>query len=294
MRFWWANQGKTYDVSLAQGALWTCPSGKGIKVAARERIQELKPGDTVLHYADGTVRTVSYVITQCTPDVPRPPGHQALPGEPDTGWMVRLVPVTTGLSLPRARVAATVTGSSPLNVNGHAKEGFLYELDSTDGQALLDLLEVSVPAGGWPTELDDNEPAGPSDDHALVRTRREQALLRKYLLAGRTHAECALCGHDLPSELLVAAHIKPRKLCTDAERWNLRASGMLACLLGCDALFEHGYVIVDATGHVQLAPGVDAGDAAAALDVLDGKKCSAHGRHTSARFAAHRELHVNA
>src|SRR4029450_12097955 len=62
------------------------------------------------------------------------------------------------------------------------------------------------------------------DAQRTVKSRTEQAIVRKWLLAGRTHCACRICGHDYPAELLVAAHIKPRAECTQAERDDIRSN----------------------------------------------------------------------
>lgn len=82
------------------------------------------------------------------------------------------------------------------------------------------------------------------DIPASARRRAEQPHIRELLLAGRTTAKCALCDREMPSDLLVAAHIKPRALCTDKERRAWSANTMLACVFGCDDLFEKHYVEV--------------------------------------------------
>jgi hypothetical protein len=79
-----------------------------------------------------------------------------------------------------------------------------------------------------------------------VSTRGEQDFLRRKLLKGKNHGRCFLCGDDFPVELLVAAHIKPRSECTDKECRD-REIVVPMCLLGCDALFERGYVTVKKT-----------------------------------------------
>lgn len=85
-------------------------------------------------------------------------------------------------------------------------------------------------------------------DQARTATGRvEQALIRKYLAAGET-GDCTLCGRTFPVELLVAAHIKRRSLCSDFERRDFHNNVMLACRFGCDELFERGWVFVDAAG----------------------------------------------
>jgi hypothetical protein len=88
----------------------------------------------------------------------------------------------------------------------------------------------------------------------MRKARREQAILRGSLGIGtgdssRLHT-CGLCGRDVPESLIVAAHIKPRRECSEAERLDIPAIAIPACLLGCDALFEHGFITVGRDGTV--------------------------------------------
>ncbi|MDX3188832.1 hypothetical protein PV458_10545 [Streptomyces sp. MN03-5084-2B] len=92
-------------------------------------------------------------------------------------------------------------------------------------------------------------PDGPTDSVRTVNWRREHPNLKRRLveLAGGT---CGLCGRDFPPSLLVGAHIKKRSHCTEDERKDFDNVGMLACLLGCDSLFERGYVAVGDNGKI--------------------------------------------
>ena len=74
--------------------------------------------------------------------------------------------------------------------------------------------------------------------------RGEQRALRRVLLWGRTEAECALCGDVFPARFLWASHIKRRSVCSDDELRDIPHVAMLACVFGCDALFEDGYISV--------------------------------------------------
>ena len=60
----------------------------------------------------------------------------------------------------------------------------------------------------------------------------------------------------LPAELLVAAHIKPRNLCTEIERLDAHVATLM-CVLGCDALFERGYLRVMDSGKLYRMVGED-------------------------------------
>ncbi|WP_409464778.1 hypothetical protein [Amycolatopsis sp. GA6-003] len=95
-------------------------------------------------------------------------------------------------------------------------------------------------------------PDGPTDGTRTASWRREHPLLKKRLveLAGDT---CGLCGEGLPPAFLVGAHIKKRALCTEDERKDFDNVGMLACVLGCDSLFERGYISVDKGGKILIS-----------------------------------------
>ena len=70
--------------------------------------------------------------------------------------------------------------------------------------------------------------------------------------SGEIH-QSAVSGRCLPRGLLVAAHVKPRSECSEEERRDIPHVAMAACLLGCDALYETGYLTVDATGRIVTA-----------------------------------------
>lgn len=144
-----------------------------------------------------------------------------------------------------------------------------------------------------------HEPAFPArnrkyevlDGRAEVTVRKEQAELRRLLLGGRPSAPCDLCGDEFPADLLVAAHIKRRSVCSDDERNHLPHVAMLACRFGCDSLFESGYVTVDRTGHVRTAPCEDGltGLIRSHLARLDGRPCRAHRTESQAYFSWHHD-----
>lgn len=125
------------------------------------------------------------------------------------------------------------------------------------------------------------------DGQAQVKYRKEQGELRRVLVSGGTTARCALCGDLFPVGFLVAAHIKKRALCSDAERRDLRNVAMLACQFGCDHLYEHGYVTVGESGKVQVAM---VGDHAvdSRLAALADRACGAHHAGSEPYFAWHR------
>ena len=81
-------------------------------------------------------------------------------------------------------------------------------------------------------------------------SRKEQGLLRSILFKNLNEVQCAICHKILPTDLLVAAHIKPRSRCSTSERKNPNIV-MPVCKVGCDDFFEKGYVIVDENGFIR-------------------------------------------
>ncbi|MFE3386999.1 hypothetical protein [Streptomyces anulatus] len=127
-------------------------------------------------------------------------------------------------------------------------------------------------------------------DSALVEVlvRREQSKLRRKMLNGAATFVCALCGRALPVRFIRAAHIKRRSQASREERLQM-SNVMPACLLGCDELFEHGYIHVTDTGHVAVSD--KAGEHPAlkeAADLLAGNSVGGYSEHRASYFAWHR------
>jgi len=130
---------------------------------------------------------------------------------------------------------------------------------------------------------------GDLDATVLTSVRREQRKLRAKLLGDATTAGCALCGHIFPAACVRTAHIKRRATCTEQERRDL-TNIMFACTLGCDHLFELGYIYVDGAGVVQARSDVSVTqDLKEAIERVRGRICSEHTTASGPYFAAHRE-----
>jgi hypothetical protein len=111
---------------------------------------------------------------------------------------------------------------------------------------------------------------GDLDREVVSFRRQEQAFLRAYLFGASDTSTCALCASEMPVELLIAAHIKPRAECNDSERRDFTNNVVPMCLLGCDALFERGLVVVD-KGKVRVRLRGLAGDRLKSFSSLNGQ-----------------------
>jgi hypothetical protein len=116
--------------------------------------------------------------------------------------------------------------------------------------------------------------------------RREQVQLRRELINSRSTAPCALCGHTYPVRFLWAAHIKKRSVCSSEEKRDLSNIAMLACLFGCDTLFEMGYIGVDGSGTL-IASLKAAGSLLRHIEPLNGRTIANHREATAIYFSWH-------
>lgn len=123
---------------------------------------------------------------------------------------------------------------------------------------------------------------------ALIRA--EQHYWRPILFGSENTGKCGICGRKIPVELLIAAHIKRRSSCSDSEKMD-RANIMPMCKLGCDDLFERGYVTVE-KGRIVANPRMPRTSAVARyVRGLVGRKCTYWSRASSHYFEAHNEAH---
>jgi hypothetical protein len=78
----------------------------------------------------------------------------------------------------------------------------------------------------------------------MVKARLEQQKIRNLLFGASPVALCDLCGSEFPKELLVAAHIKRRSVCSGEEKRDHAHNILALCRFGCDELFERGFIVV--------------------------------------------------
>lgn len=296
MTFWWASQGRNYEIAIVQGTLWTAPWPDGTLRQDRTRIKAIREGDLVFHYAQGLVRAVSRVAEEWVP-APRPTGYpKRTPSDRDAGWLVRVVPIAKNLSLDWHELPALIAvgAPGPMDKNGVPQEKYLSAISDEEGERLLGRLGVSLehelPVGPESPPAHALWELGETDATTIARRRREQGQLRDYLLDGRRVVSCHICGDELPASLLVAAHIMPRAISDEDHRKDFASIAMLACALGCDDLFERGYITVNGSGVVSAGRELETHALDEAVARLVGRKCAAHNVKTAGDFAERLKL----
>ncbi|WP_052280183.1 HNH endonuclease [Nocardia vulneris] len=189
------------------------------------------------------------------------------------------------LELTRAQGRVGLTSAS--KKEGNNRKRVLLRITVPD-YAPADAEQLATDLSRSGAALVAEEPVGETDGHARVKIRREQARLRRILCGSGETGVCALCGHEFPTGLLVAAHIKKRQHCTPDERRDLSNVAMLACTFGCDALYEDGWVSVDDSGRLIISDAATTPAVRDRLAALTGSACGAHKVGSEPYFAWHR------
>lgn len=214
----------------------------------------LEPGDAVFFYGQKRLYLAGYIAL--------PFRNQAfaelLWGRTNDGLTWELMFALTGLrdvTVPIEEVRAALGWGDRAFIQGFTvvrdeKAERLAELVNLD-------IPVDVPLSAATSESQPPAPPdGPTDGWRTSSWRREHPALKRRLveLGGGT---CAICGSRVPAEFLVGAHIKKRSFCSETERKDFDNVGMLACLLGCDSLFERGFIAIAPGGTILISNAVE-------------------------------------
>ena len=175
------------------------------------------------------------------------------------------------LSIPYPEMSRII-GYKP----NHNYQGFTV-LDEEKSERVLDALDLYSEAHEPPVSANEFRTVAtqPPTDLDVVRQsmqRKESRYVRQKLgLTPDSVNQCDLCGESMPSAFLVGAHIKKRSACTDEEKLDIPNVVMAACVFGCDALYEKGYVTVGEDWTLQAAPSTGAAEVDARLARLAGR-----------------------
>jgi hypothetical protein len=139
-----------------------------------------------------------------------------------------------------------------------------------------------------PAQEDDYFKAIENLDGRVERLQRiEQSFLRSKLFRDNKYAECCICGELMPVQLLVCAHIKKRAICSDEEKRDFNNVVVAMCRLGCDELYERGYISVKNGKVISLPSGPLLKKVQDYIDNITGKHVSAYDSGSKQYFDWH-------
>lgn len=170
-------------------------------------------------------------------------------------------------------------------------------LDTEKSERLLDEFRLWSASHSPPTTAEEYQeavstfdPSKPLDAKANANRRREQSFLRKRLVGDKQERPCGICGQVLPVTLLTAAHVKKRSVCSPEEMLDFDHVAMLLCALGCDRLYEDGFLTVR-EGVVVIGDKASTDALEARLKSLEGLRCNHWSGESEAYFSWHRRFH---
>jgi len=255
VRSWWVNQSESRG-GRDNAMVWAPSQGKNGKSSHEswQNLLDVSLGDLIFHYTDRYVVGISQA-SGLAQDYENPYGDNSEWRR--HGWRVPVryeqlsKPIHITEIPEEIRQDNHKSQGGPFNVNLNPVQAYLLPVKEDLAEALLKLIgfntrdsHVALFRGSG--TLDDFEA---TDRLIQTLARVEQQKLRSILLNGAASGTCGLCGLETNAKYLVAAHIKPRSLCSNSERRDPSVA-MLACVFGCDASFEIGGMKVMDDGRI--------------------------------------------
>ena len=278
MSSWWVNHRQTFRHEFRGGYLWSPKRRKnGSRNIFYDYMRLVRPGDTVISYADGHVKGIGLAKTYCYTS-PRPDefGHIGEVWEA-IGWRVdvHFVPAVRTIR-PRNMLGeiGQLIGMkhSPLGPDGNGRQA-VYLAAISD--LLANLIRRAVGIKAEPPHVEERgksndveiELPGVEEWERIERQRIENstipetervALIRARLGQGRFKENvsrietfCRLTRVSNPVHL-IASHIKPWRESSNEER--LAGGNGLLLTPSIDHLFDRGFISFEDSGEALISP----------------------------------------
>ena len=127
-----------------------------------------------------------------------------------------------------------------------------------------------------------------TETEIISKRRLEQGYLKSNLFGKKTIGTCACCKKEYPVSYLITAHIKKRAFCELNERKDLNIV-MPMCKLGCDEIYEKGYISVSNGVFVDMSKTPNSNELQRYINLISGSKCDFYNDKTKAYFDWHFE-----
>lgn len=256
-RSWWVNQSNRGGPAINE-IVWAPKQAAGGRPPFWhwKTMYDAQPGDTIFHYTNQAVVGISTATGAAQP-ARNPYVDRSDDRWGEDGFQIPVEYHPLDRPIPKSEIPSdvrqrAVRPDGPFARNGNAVLAYFLPVGNELASTLLNM--SGLEAVSFERILEEELAVeGPTDVERVTYGRAEQRALRKLLLRGRDQAECGLCGQPTSAKYLVAAHIKPRRDCTEEERRDPNIA-MLACLMGCDAAFENGDLRVDGKGAMSVSP----------------------------------------
>lgn len=281
MSSWWVNHKQTFRHEFRGKYVWSPKRRKdGARNIFYDFMRLVKPGDTIVSYADGQVKGIGLAKSHCYTS-PRPDefGHIGEVWD-DIGWRVDVdfVPAARPIR-PRDMLGeiGPLIGMkrSPLGPDGNGRQAVYLAAISDqlarlmrqavgieeslpqveEGNSCADV-EIALPGVEEWERIErhriENSTIPETDRIALIRARVGQGRFKEYV--SRIETQCRVTQVSNPVHL-IASHIKPWRESSNEER--LAAGNGLLLTPSIDHLFDRGFISFDDSGETLISPVAD-------------------------------------
>lgn len=160
-RWWWVNQGKTYEDEHSAGYIWApLSTSTGLRPQHWVNVERAAPADRIFHYSRGAIRAVSQVTA--LPRVARRPSGRRITEAENLGTLVecKYMLLDDPIELTAIPIELKKGSQGPFDRRGHVKQGYLFPVDDS----FVQRIELAF-AGSWPRN-------GPLSNQIPVTPRR--------------------------------------------------------------------------------------------------------------------------
>jgi MoxR-like ATPase len=129
VRYWWINQGDSYDIERDNGVIWA--SVRTPPLEHHRRLEDMRPGDRLVHYSRGAIRALG-TVTDAARRGPHPKaGYSDAPGN-----LVAVAYAPNAVPVDRGELPTEVRVGGPFNVEGRVNQGYAYPLTPEQWDAI--------------------------------------------------------------------------------------------------------------------------------------------------------------
>jgi len=281
MSSWWVNHKQTFRHEFQGGYLWSPKRRRdGGRNIFYDFMRLVRPGDTVISYADGEIKGIGLAKSYCYTS-PRPDefGHIGEVWD-GIGWRVDVGFVAAARTVRPRDILGEIgpligMKHSPLSINGNGRQG-VYLAAVSDMLAAVARRAVGIKieppqvrerGGGLTVETDlpgvdewerieckriENADIPETERVALIKARLGQGKFRENV--SRIEICCRLTRVSNPVHL-IASHIKPWREASNEER--LAAGNGLLLTPSIDHLFDRGFISFGDSGETLISPIAD-------------------------------------
>jgi len=257
MRYWWVNQGKTYNYEVPGGFLWSPKTrADGGRNHFYESMKSVSSGDVVFSYFETFIRAIG-IVQSAAVTAPKPNFRRAGSNWSNEGWYVEVEFVELMNPLKPKEFIDQIRPLladkyAPLQSNGVGKQGtYLTEISRELGELLVLLAEAdlhSIQSDLSPLPQDENEFELETDIGArtlegdleklqLTKSRRGQGVFKANVRL--VEKRCRITGVTSIRHLR-ASHIKPWSVSNNEEKLDGHNGLLLSPHV--DHLFNDGLI----------------------------------------------------